>query len=394
MKKSIVCFVFICALFAACDQEPLFWDIAHEIPPIEPLIKGSPSNIVADTSDPDHPVLYVSNGDIWTWDTNSWDPIESKPDWEKMPDQPGGKVKTVAVAGSVLFSLDWNGNIKKWDGSTWSDIGGIAGIPEKIYGAGNYLFAGSLTGAAGSLDGYCILAMAASDNSMTEIKSDICLLSGAAELNGAYYLGTMGDDYVSRKKGNGIYKTQNPNAGLGMPDYGESVSIIGLIKHGNIIVAITDSGKIIYDEGSGFVDFNSYSNTPLFSGALSSWENENGGKDRILLIGLNRSSSSYGYGYRELLWRSKDSFTDDKVLYIPGEQREPRENYISSVKQDYQYTSGISNHVVVSLYALPPSFTADDNKRPIVYASTLKDGLWAYRVRRGDAQWNGEDNSN
>lgn len=390
MKKSVIFFIVLCALFTACDQEPLFWDIANEIPPIEPLIKGSPSNIVSVVESGANPVLYVSNGTIWTWDTNT----SVDPAWQKMPTQPGGKIKTLAAAGSFLFSLDWDGNIQKWDGTAWSPVTGTAGKPEKIFGAGSYVFAGSLTGTAGSPGGYCILAMDAAGSSMNSIKNNTGLLSGAAERSGNYYLGTMGD---------GIYKTSTPGADLGTPDYGAPTSdkrgviIIGLINHGpNIVVAVT-TNSLVYDDGSGFTLFASYPNS--FSGALASWENEDG--DRLLLLGLYRNSGSFGYGYRELIWERgiKDFKDSNQFLYIPGETRPyyiSEENILSSVKQDYHYTSGISNHVVLALYVLPHSFAtkADEAGRPIVYASTHKDGFWAYRTRRDATQWNGEDNSN
>jgi hypothetical protein len=371
MKKSIISLIILCALFTACDQEPLFRYIAEEIPPIEPLIKGSPSAIVAlESETPDRPVLYVSNGDIWTWDTKTYE----EPAWHKMSPQPGGKIRTLATAGSFLFSLDREGKLKRWDGNTWVSVSVITGMPERIYGAGAYLFIGSQTGTPGSPSGYCILAMEASNiTNITNIKSDTSLLSGAAEKGGSYYLGTMG---------NGIYVSSDLLGTLTPASNVPATAIItGLINHDGIIVAVTSNRQLFYSSGSDFSPTNQFSQN--FSGAMASWKNNEG--EKLLLLGLYRSSGSFGYGYREI-----NDIASNSSPVIPGADSP------SSVKPDYQYTSGISNHVVVALYVLPSSFptTSDEGDRPIVYASTLKDGLWSYRTRRGAAQWNGEDNSN
>jgi hypothetical protein len=383
MKKNIVFLIIICALLAACDQEPLFWDIAHEIPPIEAMIDPA-YNIVANNSDPAKPVLYVASEDVWTWDTNDWDTDVRKPAWKKMSPQPGGKIRMAAVTGTTLFSLDWNGTIKKFDGTNWSGVTVPAGKAERIYGAGNYVFAGCLTGTPGTKDGYSIFAIDASGSvAPAPIKSGTGLLSGAAQ-SGAYYLGTIGKGILqtngtSEAASVTVYEIKDGNTN---PIETPAI-IIGLINHDGTIVAITSARQLLYENTGGFTLLASYS--AYFSGAMASWKNENG--DRLLLLGLFRSSGNFRYGYREIIWEKEKDITFNKSLSIPGE------DILSSVKQDYQYTSGISNHVVVGLYALPYNFSADEKDRPIVYACTQKFGLWAYRTRRGAAQWNGEDNS-
>ncbi|MDR2701899.1 MAG: hypothetical protein LBB72_05675 [Spirochaetaceae bacterium] len=367
--------VFLCIFFTACNQEPLFWDIAHEYPPIKPIIEGAPSRIVSATypslSKLD-PVLYVSNGEIWECDTNT-DAV-----WRKMSPQPGGKVKTLAAVEGYLFSLDWAGNIRKWNGTAWSNpLAGITGTPEQIFGAENYLFAGALTGTPASNEGYCIMAMEATGSAITLIKKSTGLLSGAVYGGSNYFLGSQGD---------GIYITDTPAGSLSTPISGTSgLSIIGLVKHGDYIVAVTTGRQIIYS-GSGSANFTSYVSPGVdFSGAMASWEDRNG--HRLLLLGLLNKSGSFGYGYRELVWKKGGNFTDDKRLYVPGEAE------ISSVKLGGQYNSAIGNYGVTSLYVLPFDILAGSDEQPIVYASTVKNGLWSYRSRGGTEQWNGEDNS-
>jgi len=370
MKRYIPGLVVLCIFFAACDQEPLFWDIAHEYPPIKPIIGGAPSIIVAVTYPlQSNPVLYVSNGEVWEYDTNTDDPV-----WRKMSPQPGGKIKTLAATEGYLFSLDWDGKIRRWNGTVWDgplSLSGISGKPEQIFGAKEGLFAGALTGTPGTSNGYCILAMSETGNSMTVIKAETGLLFGAVYGESNYFIGTRGD---------GIYMTNAPGSQLITPDLNgtSELSIAGLIIHNGKIVAVTTKRQIIYYDSNVFVPF--LSPGVNFSGAMASWEDNNG--KRLLLLGLLNSSGSFGYGYRELDW-------DTRQLNVPGVVGN------SSVKQGSEYTSAIGNCAVTALYVLPPSVTykADEDKRPVVFASTVTNGLWSYRTRGGIAQWNGENNS-
>jgi len=381
MKRYISVLLFLCIFFTGCDQEPLFWDIVHEYPPIRPVINGSPSRIVSIIYSPNpNPVLYVSNGDVWECDTNNPDLV-----WEKMPLQPEGKIKTLAATENYLFSLDWDGNIKKWDGTGWPELSVPVKGTEQIFGAKESLFAGALTGTSGASNGYCIMAMSEASTSMAVIKSDTGLLFGAVHDGSSnYFIGT---------RGNGIYITNSPTNQLTAANLASvsdsnvipsELSIAGLIEHNGKIVAVTTKRQIIYYNSSAFDIFASPSVD--FSGAMASWE-YNG--NHLLLLGLLSKSGSFGYGYRELIWKSGEDFTTNKQLYVPGEKE------ISSVEQGSQYTSAIGNYGISALFVPPADImnSGDDQGRPVVYASTIRSGLWSYRKRGGRVQWNGEDNS-
>jgi hypothetical protein len=368
MKRYISGLFLLCIFFTACDQEPLFWDIAHEYPPIRPIIEGAPSRIVSLTKT--NPVLYVNNRhNIWEFDTNTNDAV-----WHLFPRPPVDKIKTLATTVGYLFALDWDGNIRKWNGMAWSEpLAGIFGKPEQIFGAGNYLFAGALTGTAGTSNGYCIMAMEETNSVISKIKENTGLLFGADYNGSNYFLATRGD---------GIYITGTPLSSLSTPAVGTfGLSIAGLIAHNSHIVAVTTGRQIIYYDGSNFVHLTSTGFD--FSGAMASWKNKNG--DYLLLLGLQNSSGSFGYGYRELVW---DSPGDTPLIKVPGEPG------VSSVEPGFQYTSAIGKYALTALFVLPVDIldSNDNENRPIVYASTVKDGLWSYRTRGGIAQWNGEDN--
>ena len=369
-------FLSLILVLGSCDQEPLFWDIAHEYPPIEPAIKGAPGPVVELTT-PNH-ILYVSNGDVWRYDFGIPDSY-GKPRWERMSLQPGGNVKTLAAAsdGSAdrLFSLDRNGNIKQLDGSVWTTLSVPwgAGRAEHIFGAGDWLFAGVLTGTSGEPNGYAIYSIKVSSPApapVTLIKSSTGLLRGAAFAGGNYYLGTQGD---------GVYKTSTPGGALtsGDKEAGYESLIQGLLSDGTDVYAAGSSA--IYKNGA------SVGSGYTFSGAMAIWNEPAPGSGKLLLLGLRRSSGSFGYGYREL---NLSSF----VFQTPGAASP------SSVKIGDQYISAIGEHAVNYLFVadlstLAPPFYADGEDRPVVFASTAGNGLWSYRRRSGgEPQWNGEDN--
>jgi hypothetical protein len=360
-------FLLIFALLAGglvmnCTQEPLFFDIANEIPPIEPIIGGAPSRIVEIGGN-----LYAANGNIWEYYGN----------WYKIT-QPPGHIKAVASAGSTLFALTRDGVLYKRVGINWIPVGGSSSnsFMEQIFGANGYLFVGALTGTAGTANGYSILSMAESDPGLTKIQDNTGLLTGAVYQSGTakYFLGT---------RGQGIYEATNPLNSLG-PPYLFGTEIIGLIEHNSgaailaVMVNSSDNCTVFRFTGG---NFQSIGVSGGFSGAMASW---NVGGDWLLLLGLQRSSGSYGYGYREVQ-------VDGAGAPLSG-LRVPGESHPSSVILDYQYTNAIGQHAVNALHVVDGS-NGDGQGRPIIFASTQKNGLWSYRSRGGQPQWNGEDNS-
>jgi len=348
---------YIGILIIGCDQEPLFWDAANAIPPIEPLIKGHPGQIAENTA---ASTLYSCNSDaVWQWE---YDAVNS-PVWVKMPKQPGGKPKDPAFAGNNLFVLDWDGIIWKWDGVDWDNsITAGEGTVEKIFGAGTYLFAGVKKGGTGSATGYSVLSMnAASGTVMTSILDDTGLLMGAAYSGAVYYLGILGD---------GVYSTGNPAGILSNKEAYES-NVIGLAYNGALYVV--SRNQIQGSDGTSVMG--------AFSGAIAVWTN---GVDRLLLAGLLRGSGSYGYGYREI------------ILPAGSGHKIPGSSAPTSVQENASI-SAIGKQVITHLHVMrnpgAVSPAADSDNNPIIIASTQKNGLWSYRTRNGNAQWNGEDNS-
>ena len=408
MKKHTVYFklVFFVSLFFSillvnCDQEPLFWDIAHEYPPISPDIGGSPTKIVSIGS-----TLYVSNvNNVWTYNTTT-DP--NNPFWEKLdgPDKIYFKARDLAVAGGVLFALERTetgrnsrtGTIWKWNGTGlgWASLTNYQNVvnAEKLFGAGNYLFVveriGSLNAADAYKSAYTIRCLNTSGSEISNLPST-GLLMGAVEFSGTIYLGTLGNGLYPCTASGIISSTQDPNLDA-------DAAIVGLAVHNSQMYICTERQIYCYGAPAALVAVGYH-----FSGALAGWTD---GTNHLLLAGLRRSSGSFGFGYREI-WLDSGTFRGPK---IPGEGFEispPNINRLSSVKIGSQYVSAVGKNAIYYFHVMPSTFIphADDGDdldgdgtfeaapRPVIFACTANSGLWSYRTRNAKPQWNGEDNT-
>ena len=353
-------------LFMQCDQEPLFWVIANEYPPEPPIIGGAPSKIVAIIGSPSpwEGKLYIANRD------SVWEYATATKLWRLLPSQPSGKTKDLAVADNKLFALGMDNKIRMYDGTNWNTEITVPGgtTIEKIFGVDTWLFAGVKS----STGDYSILSLSVPagvpSSTWTPLTGPDALLMGVARkgLND-YYLGTLGDGLYSS---NG--STASAVAGF------EDEEIIGLAVHGSDLFTVHP--KKIRRMGV---------TAPIaignFTGAITVWNASNDPLlgDPLLLVGLLRSSGSFGYGYREIVISDPA-----KGLLNPGRDDIA---FSTSVKRGSQYISAIGKHVVYHLWVLEDS-TADDEGRPIIFASTSKEGLWSYRKRGTEPQWNGENN--
>ncbi|MDR0403373.1 MAG: hypothetical protein LBH35_07280 [Treponema sp.] len=362
-------FVLAAALFpvflAACTQEPLFWYISLEYPPIDPIIGGSPTEIVKLGT-----TLYVANRtSLWEYDTTV---VQQQ--WRETAKPPSsGYIKAIAVtpgsSPSALYVLDEGGTIHKFSsGWTSSPIPGA----QQIYGADDELFVG---------DGSAVYDYS---SPTTPISGPGGLLRGAVKVGSDYYICTA---RVRDNDDTGIFKISSGIVTKEYPSSGNS-SIKGIIAAGTTtVVAVDDEGFIIYKD-SLVTNFNNPISTGLrFSGGMARWEG--GGGDKKILLGLQRGSGTFRYGYRELDLDTGGD-VDASGIYTPGTTNGGARK--TSISPDSRETSAIGKYPVTALYVISGSNSGDG--RPIIVASTQKDGMWSYRTRRGVPQWNGEDNSN
>ena len=349
-------------MLAGCDQEALFWVIAHELPPIGPVIGGHPSPIVLSAN-----TLYVSNDvGIWYWDiVPAPDPVI--PNWTLMYPQPQVRIRDLAVVGTTLFALDFNGTVHVWNGTNWSDIDG-PGTVQRIFGAGSFLFAGTFDG----VENYAICSMSVPGTALSERQTVDGLLRGAAQSGGTYVLGTQGDGLYT---GSGTSISKN----AAFPDY-----IMGLTEFAGQIYIVARDRNYPFGSLYRFGDPTNPINSDLrFTGAISGWEKSP--TERLLLLGIQGAGGSFANGYREIQIGSGGSFSGS--FAIPGIE-EP-----SSMESGTGNNSAIRSRAINHLYAMPSSYSSgDDIHRPLIFASTQSGGLWSYRFRNGTAQWNGENN--
>jgi hypothetical protein len=199
-------------------------------------------------------------------------------------------------------------------------------------------------------------------------------LGSAGLLMGAVYDGTT-TYYLATKSG--IYKIADPPTATANPlTQVVSGDFLGIITDGTDIYAVTPD--TVYRGSAG--SFNKVSGGGTFSGGMALWTRPPTTSPQLLLLGLIRGSGTYSYGYREFILASNQ-------LYTPGS------SLLSSIKSGDTYASTLGKHAVNSIICAPAGTRINANGKPVVFAGTVKDGLFSYRDRGGSAQWNGENNS-
>jgi hypothetical protein len=406
--KSIGClrvFAVVLILFAglcwSCNQDPIFYDISSEVVLNNPKIPGGPSPIVVnDAGDK----LYVSNGEIYVYEKPSPD---ARAYWRELPEQPpGGQTKALATTRDALYALTIGGNhlnsakiyklsLDSADSGDWIPIGNPSGYDklQSVFGAGDYLFAGALSGdsahailylekGAGSLT--CMADKTVSDSGADGLSE----LRGVVFFDGQYYMATAG---------NGIYRFASPadmttgelalKTAEALPGSIDGGAYVGLIPVGSSVYGFTGSGQVWQGKAGGGGQLIRLFGDCYFTGALGIWENpEPGRTESFLLIGRGSKSylSTYTYGYYELEIIGGELNIENGDLLSPGAAE------LSSVKNQSQYVTSLQKKPLNDIYQVP--WTENNDERPI-FASSQQDGLWSYRKNRDSdsMEWNIED---
>jgi hypothetical protein len=361
IKKRFALLSALGLLFFACKQSPIFYEISLEVPPIEPMIGGMPTNIVQIGE-----TIYAASrlGDtVYQYNGSAWLPLTT---------QPGGSILELAATSTTLYALTGmpaSLTLRKFASSTWSEVSGTSGRNvQAIYGAGEYLFAGAVTDSSASRLICSILCVKDDESSLSELQADISLLKGAVydETTSTYYLVTAGS---------GIFTLTDPSSGSPTQQSTNYNNIVGIIQVDDKIVAVSRDGYILHGTAaSGFTAVGT--DASFFTGALAVYEKDS---THLLLLGIQaKGSTSTVHGYREILLKSDGTLdTDQMALRKPGA-------YVESSVDDYeQYVVTIGKQPLSSIIQAP-------NGR--LFAATTKGGLWSYKVRsNGETVWNAED---
>jgi hypothetical protein len=349
-------------LFFACKQSPIFYEISLEVEPVDPRIEGSPTNIVQKGD-----LLYVASkfgGAIYKYENSEWSVLPQAP----------GEIIELAATNDALYALTGSPgslSLKFLSDNTqpqeWSTINTTGYNIQSIYGAEDYLFAGSRNPTSTSI---CSI-LYVKDGKLELLKSETSLLKGAVYAGNTYYLAT---------NGSGILTVNDPSSGtLQAAEVSGHNDIMGIIQVVDKIVAVSRDGYILYSNDGAFTAVKA-SNVTYFTGALATWKSKPADTTpSLLLLGIQGGSVSTVHGYREIVLND-DGTISNISLNSPGE------NTPSSVSGgDDQY-----NQYVVTIGKQPLSsiIQAPDG---ILFAATAKDGLWSYKERNGKSVWNAED---
>jgi hypothetical protein len=392
MRKLFLAAICLCTalfVFQACN-DPVFYAISQEVKPIEPRIKGSPTNFVFFNN-----TMFVASGKRLHWYKNTDDEPFGWDSENIIVPQPGGRITYLAATGNYLYALCYDDSdspssavIRRYNGSdSWEELSstGNYGSLQSIYAAGGVLFIW-----AEESNNFVILYFDETDvsaNGIKKLEAVYLVEKGgketpkySGELCGAVYDGTY---YYLCTKGQGIYKTDDPSGGAICLESSSGIDFTGIINLGKTIAAISREGKLYTVQDS--VAGTDVAMGSLATGALAVWQQDNfPGARKLLLSGIQDSlvyttSSGYTYGYLELELESGGLKAGEKF-------KEPGKSP-SSIDNNDRYKSTIGKEPVNHIFQAPYEI---DNKMTL-FASTQKNGVWSYKERGGTLQWNAEE---
>ena len=384
IKKTVLQIVpvlFLGLVVLSCSQDSIFFNVSIEIKPKDPLIAGSPTNIVVFNN---QVFSGTRTGEkIFMYNGSSWTPISSA------GGSTGGGLATdgTSLYAGIFPGRDPHGSpvIKKYTGTGWDaiDMGTSGGYyVQSIYGAGNTIFAGGQD--KSNYLNYAILAYT-SGGSLKPILEGTSFLMGAAAIGTDVYLATAGS---------GVYKFDSTNPTTPPVAISGTDSVVtGIIETGGVIVVVSSNGGIYtLNPGAGETSFSTLLTTSeKFSGGMCVWSIYAGatGTPTLLLLGVQgqSTSTSTNNGYRELLL---DQATGKPLvpgsIKIPGNENPPT----SAPDKQAKYEASIGTRAVTAILQAPPGVmpgtVSNENDLP-VFASTQRNGLWACR----NGEWNAEE---
>ncbi|MDR3171287.1 MAG: hypothetical protein LBU17_06605, partial [Treponema sp.] len=140
-------------------------------------------------------------------------------------------------------------------------------------------------------------------------------------------------------------------------------------------------GQLLYGDSNSFTVTSSGYN---FTGALALSQTKVNEEVpvHLLLLGIHGSTSSTTHGYREIVLNTDRTLPSNLGLNTPG-----RDSDHSSVSNYDTYNSTLGKHPVISMLQAPDKI----DTHMTLFAATTKNGLWSYRSRNGEWQWNAEE---
>jgi hypothetical protein len=397
-------------LGVSCSQDPIFYKISQETKPLEPRIKGAPTNMTVfefewvnpDNSTKTIPMLFVASGRLHWYARR---PTDNALGWDSgafgIP-QPGGNVFGLAATGTDLYVLCFTGSsvssavVKKLgqNDKDWKKIDVDSSDPaagyrnyQTIYADSGRVFIGSRSGSTDK-GSYAILYLD-DTGKLKSLKTEIEVLKGVAWDGANHFLATEGSGIFMVSEASFSGSPQNDDVKALTAVTGTSNSVFsGIININSANIVATDSSGNLYSvSDAGFANLRDY--TSYSTGALALWRDPNDTRadpaPKLLLAGRQGSktmttSSGYTNGYLEIE-------INNGVIDSTSAVHEPGRGSNTSASNNERYSSSLGKHPVNFIFQAPKSI---DNKMTL-FASTQTQGLWSYRERDGEPQWNAEE---
>jgi len=378
INKLKISFIVLILLLFSCKQDSIFFDISNEPEPKDPLINGSPTSIITLKN-------KVYAGTKMSNKIYCYADINGVPEWNTIT-LPTGYIGQLATDGENLYVLIFqrrdpltSSMLRKYDVSTnsWDITYTVSGYSiQTIYGVGDKIFAGGQY--QNNRRNFAIIYFNKTLDSLTVIKYGTSLLKGAVQnASGTIYLATAGSGMFTFNESS---LDTTPVTGT------EKANLNGLINVGGYIVAAGADGTVYTDIAGKFNNVNAGVN---FTGAMCVWlDRNNQFKPSLLLMGIRGKGTSLTHGYREMVLDNGKPTFDIKS---------PGDGSPTSVISKAKYDAGIGTHPIEAILQLPDvnnggplnysSYTGDPSWEPPIFASTSKNGLWAYRK----GEWNAEE---
>jgi hypothetical protein len=389
--------------FGSCNQNSIFYDISIEPDPQDPIIKGMPASLVL-LNDRIYAASLSSNT-IWEYSSGKW---------VKTPLDPGGSIRGMAGTKKYLYVLIFttqrpeSARLKRIDLTSapaeWEEISreetesNYSRLQSVYYSSKDEtVFLGAQQ--QGDERKFAIFYVDGNNKRLSLLKENTALLQGAAwdEKTQAYYLATAG---------NGIFKVPESLSGSEPMQVSlsslksETLLVMGIMKVGETIMAVTKDTYLFYLEGTKFKTIRTAGASNL-TGAMGIWREPNGTRT-LLLLGAQGNTTSLTHGYREVSLKGADAtgglgnvMTVDEeygtlTLMKPGAGRS--EDWgPSTTDNEAKYEASIGIHPVLTILQTPenvePPPQESDDWEPVIFAGTSKNGLWSYRNK----QWNAEE---
>jgi len=401
MKKTLIIIILssIIFLFGSCN-DAIFYKVHEEIPLLKPLIDGSPSNfVILDDA------MYVASGKkifkyISFSDKKMW--IE----WARFDNF----VISLASTNNYLYALYLNNNtgkISRFDKNgnrtdlfLLNNIGLLYNI-QSIYSNEDILFFSAREENKSLLDFGKYKIYYVDENASLSDCNEILgttfpyILKGLAYDSDYYYLCTyLSISYIKKDElDSATALPVPPPPGFAPANFTGFTGIINLNDDPSsdiFTAAITNNGYLYQINNAESVFAAKFSDDRFSTGALAVWKNSNIDPTiSLLLVGRAEykytTSTGYSNGYIEIaLNPATGTIAEGAIFFEPG-----RVPAFSSIDSFDRYVSSLGkkpiNHIIQTPYTVDPNMT--------LFASTQKDGVWSYRMRNGNWQWNAEQNN-